>query len=210
MISATLEHGMARAVLRVLPGIIAGIKDDLSVARPKCRALLYYGPIERPQGAPRRIKTVWTGSKTIVDTCPVTQALASHRAWLLRLAGSEDTLQDACVQVLEHGAQDRPEALRLLAMACKRRKLNDLRATERFQKYLEQAAILQVPRNSPEAVAVREAVKALRRPDQQLVRAVYWSGMSVSEYAQTVGQSRATIAMRLSRVRDKLAVILTE
>lgn len=203
-----LEHGMAKAVLPILQNVIDGLTTDLQVARPYCRAIVRGGP-KRPQGAPAKVEGCQLEGKPTVETDPVAQAMRSHGRWLLRLArDNEDTLQSACVKVLEHGATTKQEAVRLIACAVKRLQIDDARKQTKAAKRLADIALIAGQHHDPRERTVRDAVRKLSRTDRELIEAVYWQGFSITEYAQTVGQTRATVSMRLSRARERIAQML--
>ena len=54
------------------------------------------------------------------------------------------------------------------------------------------------------------AFDALRKDQQELVRAIYFDGLTISEYADSEGVSQAAISQRLQTVQKKLRKILSD
>ena len=121
---------------------------------------------------------------------------------------SEDTMQSASEKLNEHRASTKQEAVRLLACAIKRLQIDDSRKQAKASARLADIALIAGQHHDPRERAVRDAVRKLPRLDRELVEAVYWQGFSITEYASTVGQTRAAVSMRLSRARERIAQML--
>ena len=185
--------------------IVRGIESDLMCPRRYVEGIKSV-PMTRPQGAAHKVTGCQLQGKPTVESDPVAQAIRSYGRWFLRMArDSEDTLQDAAVKVIEHGASTKQEAVRLLACAIKRLQIDDARKQQKAAARLADIALIAGQHHDPRERAVRDAVRKLSRTDRELVEAVYWQGFSITEYASTIGQTRAAVSMRLSRVRERIA-----
>lgn len=60
------------------------------------------------------------------------------------------------------------------------------------------------------ATRVLLALEALQKDQQELVRALYFDGLTINEYAASEGVSQAAISQRLQTVQKKLRKILSD
>lgn len=78
------------------------------------------------------------------------------------------------------------------------------RRSAAVQLFKEQLAVSVVPTSDPIHGELQDAITALPSEDGELVRLVYWDGLTSHEAAQLLGINPSTARSRLSRAREAI------
>lgn len=162
------------------------------------------------------LRYVRTGDTATLEALLVVVAPKAYtQAWrtLGNPADAEDAVQEAVIQLLRTAGQydgriPFPAWLgRLVQVACWRFRRQETRLHQREQSAMPHTvtptdADLDLPHH------VREAVASLSEADRTAIELHYFAGMSQASAAAALGLREGTLAMRLSRARDRLGRIL--
>jgi RNA polymerase sigma-70 factor (sigma-E family) len=129
------------------------------------------------------------------------------------LAQAEDAVQDAFVTALRRRSQltgvDNPEAwVRTVALNRVRHVWRHASVVRRYQAKVPGQQ--QPVEAGPDRIAVVAALRELARDQREAVVLYYVADLSVAEVAAELGVPEGTVKSRLSRARERLAVLLED
>ncbi|MFE1643954.1 RNA polymerase sigma factor [Microbacterium sp. P01] len=82
------------------------------------------------------------------------------------------------------------------------------RRSEAVQRFVDEARSTARSVEDDAQTVVREAITQLARDDAELIRLVYWDGLSIEQSAGVLCLNPSTARSRLSRIRRELGILL--